>query len=526
MKHNTLYLFGLLLAGLASCSGNEEQHPLREASEIKIEPIITRATSTNFEEGDKIGLSILRSDGSIYAENACLSYSDKVFSSALKWYADGGESSSISAYYPYSEGGVPQSFTVASDQSAGAGASDLMFAFKENVFPQSDALLTVFRHQLSQIVIVLDNKAGAKVSDVVVKGVLPSVNVCTAPDGSLSLETDSSAAPVDIKAECLDPGKKYRVIIAPQKNSLEVKIAVEGTVLLSGTEEADLLGGYSYSLGIEILPDMVNASISGDIEVWEDGGSLGGNIIDESEAEEFDDYIIYRGKSYSTAIFNGQKWMTQPMAYLPEGLSVSDDPSSESIWYPYSSDGTVATPLKDDASIKKFGYLYSYEAVFGVPFDDDTFDDFENAQGLCPKGWHVPNRSEFLALFGYSNKNDAAGETSAISDPSALFWDPVANYAYIGKADEYGFNYVKSGGVANSKYNLVVCTPANCSVEEYQGQLAMTYLMCSTPYKKTTNSYQYFAGISTFTNTYSLGRLSLAYSNYNNGLQLRCVKNF
>ena len=96
--------------------------------------------------------------------------------------------------------------------------------------------------------------------------------------------------------------------------------------------------------------------------------------------------------------------MTEPMAYLPEGMTASADPASGSVWYPYSSDGTAGTALTDEESIKALGYLYSYEAVFGTAFTDENYNTFEGAQGICPKGWHVPTRAEFLELFGYSNK--------------------------------------------------------------------------------------------------------------------------
>lgn len=270
---------------------------------------------------------------------------------------------------------------------------------------------------------------------------------------------------------------------------------------------------------------MVKASFAGEIENWEDGGTLIGSVIDESEAEEFEGYMKYRGKSYTTAEFNGRKWMTEPMAYLPEGMTASADPASGSVWYPYSSDGTAGTALTDEESIKALGYLYSYEAVFGTAFTDENYNTFEGAQGICPKGWHVPTRAEFLEIFGYSNKGP--GESGPVTDDSALFWDASVKYAHIGKSNELGFNFVQSGYVGKEKYGTLLCSASNCSVEEYYGKPAMTYLMASTANAITSNgTYQLFAGMTTFTTAaYPLGRLSLAYANYNYGLQLRCVKN-
>ena len=522
MKKHGLIIFAAL--ALLACN-RETPLPPADGAVIRLEPIISKATSTNFEEGDMIGLSIIRSDGSLYADNACLSYSDRVFSSSLKWYDDGGQSCTVSAYYPYIEGGVPQSFSVATDQSAGAGASDLMFAFKENVFPQGDALLTVFRHQMVQIVISIDNP-GVRVGDVVVKGVRPSVKVIKASDGSLSVAADESAAPVDIKAETIEEGRKYRVIIAPQSGSFEIGVAVDGATLLTGTGEAELLSGYTYGVGIEILPDMMKASFAGEIENWEDGGSLIGTVVDESEAEELEGCIKYRGKTYTTGVFGGRKWMTEPMAYLPEGMSAVAAPAEGSVWYPYSTDGTVATALSDEESIKALGYLYSYEAVFGTAFTADNYNSFEGAQGICPKGWHVPTRAEYMELFGYSNKNVNAGESGPVTDDSALFWDQTLNYATIVKANEMGFNFVQSGTVVNGKYLTNVCASPKCTVEECLGKPSVNYLMTSSSNTITSSGvFQMFTGMTTFTENYSKGRLTLAYSAYNSGLQLRCVKN-
>ena len=93
-------LFILAALALLSCNKQTPQGDA-EGAVVMLEPIISKATSTNFEDGDRIGLGIVRSDGTVHAENACLSYSDKVFSSALKWYADGGHSCTVWAYYPY-----------------------------------------------------------------------------------------------------------------------------------------------------------------------------------------------------------------------------------------------------------------------------------------------------------------------------------------------------------------------------------------------------------------------------------------
>ena len=246
----------------------------------------------------------------------------------------------------------------------------------------------------------------------------------------------------------------------------------------------------------------------------------------QAKREELEGYIKYRGKTYTTGVFGGRKWMTEPMAYLPEGMSAVAAPAEGSVWYPYSTDGTVATALSDEESIKALGYLYSYEAVFGTAFTADNYNSFEGAQGICPKGWHVPTRAEYMELFGYSNKHIDGGESGPVTDDSALFWDQTLNYATIVKANEMGFNFVQSGTVINGKYTTNVCASPKCTVEECLGKPSVNYLMTSSSNTITSSGvFQMFTGMTTFTETYSKGRLSLSYSAYNSGLQLRCVKN-
>ena len=61
------------LAAPLMISCDKQPQSLPEAPVLSIDPLITRATEVNFEEGDRIGLDVTRADGSIYAENALLS---------------------------------------------------------------------------------------------------------------------------------------------------------------------------------------------------------------------------------------------------------------------------------------------------------------------------------------------------------------------------------------------------------------------------------------------------------------------
>ena len=98
------------LAVLAIAACQKPVQPEAAPGKVQIEPVITKATEVNFENGDKIGLTIAKvNDTQKYADNALLTYDGSVFSSELMWYADAYSEADVYAYYPYSESGTPAS---------------------------------------------------------------------------------------------------------------------------------------------------------------------------------------------------------------------------------------------------------------------------------------------------------------------------------------------------------------------------------------------------------------------------------
>ena len=520
-----LILSCIAVMTLAAC--NNKENPAEpvpaESTDVLLEPVITRALSLNFNEGDKIGMDIVKSDGTAHVTNALMTYAGTTFSGDVKWYSDGGQTCSISAYYPYQQAGFPESFTVATDQSAGTESSDLMTAWADGVYPTASPVMMKFTHLLSQINIVVDNQASAGIDGITIKGINPTALLTKGQNGAVSAAADPDAAAADIKAEELTAGKNYCVIVVPQTfDKLGVAVDVTGgNTLLSGVEGAELKAGYSYTLTVTVSSDQVDAGLSGDISGWDDGGNLGGGDY-ETPFAEYADHFDYDGLSYKiVTLSNGTTWMAEPLAYVPLGKTVSDNPASGDIWYPYSSDGTDITVLKDAASIKANGYFYSYDALLGEAVTEENFDKFEGAQGICPKGWHIPTRAEWFALCGYSNASAYLGEKGAQTNDNALFWDSTAGYAPVGKFNEAGFNFTLGGTIANSAYSKLIIDSSVCSVEEYYGNPRMAYLASSSPNKST----QMFALMTTFTSTNNLGKVSLAFATLGKcGVQVRCTK--
>lgn len=523
--------FFVFLAAAAMLAGCNTVNPEagQVASRVTVDPIITKATEVNFETGDKIGLTITKS-GATYAENACLTFDGTAFSSELCWYTDLEEASSLTAYYPYTEAGLPSAFSVQKDQSAGITGSDLMGAVKSDVYPSVNAVAMVFKHLLTKLNITVKNLSGDEISSIVIKNTVTDAVVDLA---GLTASASQTGAAADVTA-CAVSADKYAAIVVPQTVAMKVEVAFKsGKTMGKNLAETTLKGGGAYTINVAISRDDIQILASGEIENWTDEGDIeeGGVAF-----EEFDGYFEYDGEKYNTVkLSNGQVWMAENLRYVPSGYSVSSDPAEDAhIWYPYSSDGTTCTALTDAESVKAKGYLYDYYAAFGVEITEDNYDDFDGAQGICPKGWHIPTRAEYISLCGYSLKGGEG--VDAVTDENALWYDKDYNGGKITSVEATGWNYVFAGTrnkttlTGTGSYMKNIITDKNCSVESYYGNPAMTYYMSSTPYqvKKDTEgvvtNYQYFGMMSSFTSSYMEGRLNVGYTNIASGYAVRCVK--
>lgn len=260
--------------------------------------------------------------------------------------------------------------------------------------------------------------------------------------------------------------------------------------------------------------------------------------------------VDWQGVTYKTVtLANGQTWMAENLRCIPAGARISDNPAEGTIFYPYEVVDGKAQSLKDDASIKKYGLLYGIETILGQKVTATNYQNFENAQGVCPEGWHVPSRADFIALCGYANK--LASETVAPENHDAPFWtiDPSADkseysYGSTKKANELGWNFWPIGSILTSKYQTGVIAADKTDMADFVGACSMTYFASSTVtgFDETKGQVKLAAMMTTFTKTsfnektskyqgYSLGRLSVAdaimvNSNNNAGaIAVRCIKN-
>ena len=537
----TKSLFAILMTGLAfmACQEKESVEPLQDSQLIQIDPVITRATETNFENGDKIGLRVQQTGAeTVFADNAELTYDGSKFEGTQIWYKEGPVQSELTAYYPFAAGAVlPTEFAVKADQTTGLTGSDLMIASKPDVEPTANAITMIFQHKLTQIVINLDNKMNVGIKGVAVNNTKLESTIDWA---SKAVAVKDVAEVTPIKACQIENNKKFAAIVIPQ--TVAVNVAVElasGKILSKSLTETTLQAGGQYTINVTVLMDDIKVNISGDIEAWQDMGE----ITEEPQApvfEEFENHFVYYGETYRIVkMSNGQVWMAENLRYVPEGKTPSADPKVESgIWTPYKLqvEGVVvkgATALEDEASIKAHGYLYDYDTAFGVPVTKENYNTFEGTQGICPKGWHIPTRDDFLALCGASNKFGT--ETGSIILDSALWFDAALQGGSVQKANEQGWNFDFPGMMqrtnlsATGMFSSVAITEKNSAQTELYGKNAMSYYIASTARGITEKegvltNIQFAGMMSTFTKVND-GKLSIGYSNYKSGYALRCIKN-
>ena len=402
-----------LLAGLAllavACDSKENNEPVAPETDfsdvaVRIEPIITKATETNFESGDAIGLTVSREAG-VYATNEKLTYDGSAFTGSLKWYAEGGDKATLAAYYPYAAE-VPASFTVATDQSVDGAlaASDFISAVKADVLPSANAISMVFKHQLSRIVITVVNNSGAAIDGITLKGLNPKAAIAA----DLTATATEGTTPVDVKTA--KSGDNYYAIVPPQTVSIKAAVDYLGRTREQQLAEAELLAGKQYSLTIVVNPADIKVILAGEIENWNDGGEITGEPEDENNNEHLDEgYITYAGDRYNVVkMDDGKWWMAQNLRFVPEGITPASDLSAVTagVFYPLKvNDGQTAAEFATDAeTIAAKGYLYQAEVALGLKIGDLTTvaaaEALEGTRGICPTGWHVPTIADITGLVG------------------------------------------------------------------------------------------------------------------------------
>ena len=164
----------LSFLGLASCSNDDFTEAPKSARETLItfdviHPSQTRATATDFENGDKIGVYIAKADmpleiGGNTLNNEQLTLTSSKWTPSKNLFWDDGSYTAY-AYYPYMNvtSIEDQPVSVATDQTtaetdgalSGYEASDLLYAKTSNVAASTSPVTLNFKHVMSKLTIRL-----------------------------------------------------------------------------------------------------------------------------------------------------------------------------------------------------------------------------------------------------------------------------------------------------------------------------------------------------------------------------------
>jgi len=400
-----IFIFGTCLLALAACGKKgttPDPTPEKEVKQlVRIAPVMTKVSDTKFEQGDAIGVTITRTAG-VYADNEKMTFDGSVFSGSLMWYAEGADGATVLAYYPYSAS-QPTSFTVQADQRQGTSESDFVAAIKSGVLPSAHAVTLPFKHKLTRIVLNITNNTEGDPVAISLSGAKLTATV----DEEFTATVDETAEIGSVIAHKIS-SSQYELILPPQTVSLVATVTAGGNDLNQALQEATLEAGKQYSISMIVNPADLKVAFSDEISAWENGGEIGNgdNTLIEKLA---DGYITYHEQKYTVAkMKDGKWWMTQNLRYVPEGITVSDDLNNVTagVYYPIvvNAGNTAAEFSKDITVIEARGYLYQAEVALGKKVGDLTTVEqaqaLDGAQGICPRGWHVPTAADITNLVG------------------------------------------------------------------------------------------------------------------------------
>ena len=280
MKRVLLYIAVLLLT--IYC---QKQEQIIEPGVMDIQfihpSVVTRATETAFESGDKIGLYVVESPAPLqvsgnYVNNLQATYNGSQWTgdSGLRWPSTESVCD-IYAYYPFMEVSkiTAAPFSVLEDQSDGFGACDFLWGKAASVAYTTDAIPVQFNHKLSKITLRLV-KSETYVGD------LPSDAVfyvhSTVPDATVDLTTGSVTKDPYGTARTITCHKvsddTYEAVIVPQRlasrTPLFEMVANGVSYLVEGSFNFKPGINYTFSVTLNTSTESIRIEIGGEIEDW------------------------------------------------------------------------------------------------------------------------------------------------------------------------------------------------------------------------------------------------------------------
>ena len=283
----------LSILGLASCTNDDSAEAPKSAKDTPmtfdvIHPSQTKATATEFENGDKIGVYIAKADmpleiGGNTLNNEPLTLTSGTWTPSQNLFWDEGTYNAY-AYYPYMSvtSIEDQPVSVATDQSKGATngeksayeASDLLYAQAKGVMASTSPVTLSFRHIMSKLTIRLvkgEDFEGDMPTDaeIFIHNTVPTATF----DVSAGIVTrDVKGKKTTIKAR-QESDFQFGAIIVPQRLDNRVPLI---EVIMKGVSYL-FESKFLFKPGVEHLvnlvitdnPEQVKIEVGGEIENWQ-----------------------------------------------------------------------------------------------------------------------------------------------------------------------------------------------------------------------------------------------------------------
>lgn len=283
----------LAVLGIMACGDDSEQQ-YKDARHTPMtftvnHPAHTRATATDFEAGDRIGLYVAPSDapleiGGNLVSNEALTYNGNQWTASHTLYWDEGTYNAY-AYYPYMQSvssieDLP--FSVSTDQSTaktanalgGYEASDLLYAVSKGVKASASPVSLTFKHIMSKLKIRLvkgEDFEGEmpKKAEVYVHNTVPTATI-DLQEGAATRYVKGTRQ--TIKAH-QDGDYTYSAIVVPQRLDNRqplVEVVMNGVSYMFESK-------FVFKPGVEHLvnliitenPEQVKIDIGGEIQNWD-----------------------------------------------------------------------------------------------------------------------------------------------------------------------------------------------------------------------------------------------------------------
>ena len=267
------------------------------------------------------------------------------------------------------------------------------------------------------------------------------------------------------------------------------------------------------------IPDVTNlsndvADLQNTIDTMQNAISNLQNAVDNSNDDGFvcglNTVTDYDGNTYHTVKIGNQCWTRENLRseHYSDGTAIpAGSELSTTEAYRYS-------PDNDSSNVATFGYLYNWTAYVhnatSMP-----------AQGICPTGWHIPNKNEWNQLRDYvksrseyvcdNNNNNIA---RALAAKTGWFTTSSENYRCAPGYDMSSNNATGFSAMAAGWFSAINSSPS--------GKLADAYFAILAP-DSTPAFYWWFPKLNYHTNTFSIQGGTTSYTEAS-AVSVRCLR--